>query len=142
MSDAHPNGDPALRDQSTGDLVKQLSEQASTLVRQEVDLAKAELTEKGKQAGIGAGMFGTAGLIGVIGFAALTAALILLLDNAVTDWVAALIVGAVYLAVAGVVALMGRDRVREAAPVAPEQTVETLKEDVAWAKSQARSGRT
>ena len=136
------NGDPGLRDQSTGDLVKQLSEQATTLVRKEVDLAKAELSQKGKQAGIGAGMFGTAGLFGVIGFAVITAALILLLDDAVTDWVAALIVGGVYLAIAGIAAVMGRDRVREATPVAPEQTVETLKEDVAWAKSQAKSGRT
>lgn len=141
MSQHYDNGDRDLRDQSTGELVKQLSEQASTLVRQEVDLAKAELTQKGKQAGIGAGMFGAAGLFGVVGFAVVTAALILLLDNAVADWVAALIVGAVYLAIAGISALMGRDRVREAAPAVPEQTVETLKEDVAWAKSQARSDR-
>lgn len=141
MTEHNANGDPGLRDQSTGDLVKQLSEQASTLVRQEVDLAKAELSQKGKQAGVGAGMFGAAGVVGLIGFAAVTAALILLLDHAVADWVAALIVGAVYLAGAGAAALMGRNRVREATPVAPEQTVETLKEDVAWAKSQARSGR-
>ena len=138
MNDAHPNGDPSLRDQSTGDLVKQLSEQASTLVKKEVDLAKAELSQKGKQAGIGAGMFGAAGLFGVIGFAVVTAALILLLDDAVTDWVAALIVGAVYLAIAGIAALRGRDRVREATPVVPEQTVETLKEDVEWAKNPTR----
>ena len=138
MNDPHPNGDPSLRDQSTGDLVKQLSEQASTLVKKEVDLAKAELSQKGKQAGIGAGMFGTAGLFGVVGFAVVTAALILLLDDAVTDWVAALIVGVVYLAIAGIAALMGRDRVREATPVVPEQTVETLKEDVEWAKNPTR----
>ncbi len=140
MADQHSNGDQALRDRSTGELVKQLSEQASTLVRQELDLAKAELAQKGKQAGIGAGMFGTAGLFAVVGFAALTAALILLLDNAVADWVAALIVAALYLTVAAAAALMGRDRVREAAPLEPEQTIETLKEDVQWAKSQARSG--
>ena len=134
------NGDSA-RDQSTGELFKQLSEQTSTLVRQEVDLAKAELTEKGKQAGVGAGMFGAAGLLGVLGVAVITTAVILLLDNAVADWVAAAIVGAVYLTAAGVVALMGRDRVREATPLAPEQTVETVKEDVQWAKHQARSAR-
>jgi uncharacterized membrane protein YqjE len=137
MTGQHPNGDTGT-DPTAGELVKQLSEQATTLVRKEVDLAKAELSEKGKQAGIGAGMFGGAGVVGLIGFAAVTAALILLLDDAVTDWVAALIVGALYLAVAGAMALMGRNRVREAAPVAPEQTVETLKEDVAWAKNQAR----
>jgi uncharacterized membrane protein YqjE len=140
MSQEYGNGSNDARDKSAGELVKQLSEQASTLVRQEVDLAKAELTQKGKQAGIGAGMFGTAGLFGVIGFAVITAALILLLDNAVADWVAALIVGVVYLTIAGISALLGRDRVREATPVAPEQTVETLKEDVAWVKSQAKSG--
>jgi uncharacterized membrane protein YqjE len=140
MADQHSNGDPGLRDRSTGELVRQLSEQASTLIRQELDLAKAELAQKGKQAGIGAGMFGTAGLFAVVGFAVVTAALILLLDNAVADWVAALIVGALYLTVAAVAALMGRDRVRQAAPLEPEQTIETLKEDVQWAKSQARSG--
>jgi len=131
-------GGEDLRDNSTGDLVKQLSEQVTTLVRQEVDLAKAELTEKGKQAGIGAGMFGAAGLLGVFGLAVITAAVILLLDNAVEDWIAALIVGAVYLAAAGIAALMGRDRVREATPLAPEQTVETLKEDAQWAKNPTR----
>jgi uncharacterized membrane protein YqjE len=140
MADQHSNGDPGLRDRSTGELVRQLSEQASTLIRQELDLAKAELAQKGKQAGIGAGMLGTAGLFAVVGFAVVTAALILLLDNAVADWVAALIVGALYLTVAAVAALMGRDRVRQAAPLEPEQTIETLKEDVQWAKSQARSG--
>jgi Putative Actinobacterial Holin-X, holin superfamily III len=140
MADQDSNGDPALKDRSTSELVSQLSEQASTLIRQELDLAKAELAQKGKQAGIGAGFFGTAGLFGLVGFAVVTAALILLLDNAIADWVAALIVGALYLAVAAAAALRGRDRVREAAPLEPEQTIETLKEDAQWAKSQARSG--
>ena len=138
MEQSPSNGERGLSDNSTGDLVKQLSEQATTLVRQEVDLAKAELTEKGKQAGIGAGMFGAAGLLGVIGLAVVTAAVILLLDNAVEDWVAALIVGVIYLAAAGIAALMGRDRVREATPLTPEQTVETLKEDAQWAKHPTR----
>jgi uncharacterized membrane protein YqjE len=137
---AQHNGE-SQRSQSTAELFKQLSEQTSALVRQEVNLAKAELTEKGKQAGVGAGMFGAAGLLGVLGTAVITTALILLLDDAVSDWVAATIVGVVYLAAAGVAALMGRDRVREAGPVAPEQTIETMKEDVQWAKDQARSAR-
>jgi uncharacterized membrane protein YqjE len=140
MADQRFNGDSALKDRPTGELISHLSEQASTLVRKELDLAKAELAQKGRQAGIGAGMFGTAGLFAVVGFAVVTAALILLLDNAVADWVAALIVGALYLTVAAAAALMGRDRVRQAAPLEPEQTIETLKEDVQWAKSQARSG--
>ena len=140
MENPERNGEQAqaVRDRTTGELVKQLSEQTSMLVRQEVDLAKAELTEKGKQAGIGAGMFGAAGIVGFLGLAAFTAALILLLAEGMDGWVAALIVAVVYFAIAGVSALMGRDKVKEATPVAPEQTVETLKEDVEWAKSQRR----
>ncbi len=128
------------RNNSTGELVKQLSNQLSTLIRRELDLAKAELTEKGKAAGVGAGMFGGAGVVGLLALGALTAAVILLLDKAMDAWVAALIVAAVYAAFAGVLALAGRDRVREATPPA-EQTIETVKEDVQWAKSQARSAR-
>jgi uncharacterized membrane protein YqjE len=130
-----------LRDQSTGDLFRQLSQQTSDLVRQEVDLAKAELSEKGKKAGIGAGMFGGAGLMGLGAFGALTTCLILALAIVLDAWLAALIVAVVYGAIAGVLALQGRDRVREAAPAAPEQTVETVKEDIEWAKSQAKSAR-
>jgi uncharacterized membrane protein YqjE len=125
---------------STGELVKQLSNQLSTLIRKELDLAKAELTEKGKTSGLGAGMFGGAGVVGLLALGALTAAVILLLDKAMDAWVAALIVALVYAAVAAVLALAGRDRVREATPPT-EQTIETVKEDVQWAKSQARSAR-
>lgn len=125
---------------STGELVKQLSNQLSTLIRRELDLAKAELTEKGKAAGVGAGMFGGAGVVALLALGTLTAAVILLLDKAMDAWVAALIVAAIYAAIAGALALMGRDRVREGMPPA-EQTMETVKEDVQWAKSQARSAR-
>lgn len=136
------NGQSAgLRDSSTGELVKQLSEQSSQLVRQELELAKAELTEKGKRAGIGAGMFGGAGVAGLLALGALTACLILLLGKAMDEWVAALIVTIVYAAIAGVLALRGRDKVREGMPPAPEQTVESVKEDVQWAKTRARSAR-
>jgi uncharacterized membrane protein YqjE len=133
----HNQSDPGA--QSAGELVKTLAEQTSALVRQEVELAKAELAEKGRKAGAGAGMFGTAGVLALFGLAAVTAAVILLLDNAVADWVAAVIVGAIYLGAAAVAAVLGREKVREAGPATPEQTVETLKEDVQWAKSQARS---
>ena len=126
-------------DRSTGDLLKQLSEQTSALVRQELELAKAEMAEKGKQAGLGAGMFGGAGLFGLLSLIALTACFIVALDHAVSDWLAALIVAAVYAAVAGVLALTGRNKVREAAPAVPEQTVDTLREDVEWAKTQKQS---
>jgi len=130
----------AHNNSSTGELVKQLSNQLSTLIRKELNLAKAELTEKGKAAGVGAGIFGGAGVVGLLALGALTAALILLLDKGMDAWVAALIVAAIYAAIAGVLALVGRDRVREATPPA-EQTIETVKEDVQWAKSQARSAR-
>jgi uncharacterized membrane protein YqjE len=130
-----------LRDSSTGHLIKQLSEQSSMLVHQELELAKAELSEKGKRAGIGAGMFGAAGVAGLLALGALTACLILLLDKGMDTWVAALIVTAVYAAAAGILALIGRDRMRESMPPAPEETVESVKEDVQWAKTRARSAR-
>src|SRR5215204_348409 len=110
--------------ESTGELLKQFSQDASTLIRKELELAKAELTEKGKQVGKGAGMFGGAGLFGLGAFGALTAFLILVLAEAMDAWVAALIVTAVYGAIAGVLALQGKQ-----------------KEDVQWAKRQAASAR-
>jgi len=142
MEANHPNGEAPARERPMGELVKELSQQTSELVRREVDLAKAELAEKGKKAGVGAGMFGAAGLIGVGAFFALTAALILLIAEAVDGWVAALIVAVIYGAIAAVVALQGKNRVQEATPPAPEQTLESVKEDVEWAKTQAKSGRT
>jgi uncharacterized membrane protein YqjE len=128
------------RNSSTGELVKQLSNQLSTLIRKELDLAKTELTEKGKVAGRGAGMFGGAGVAGLLALGSLTALVILLLDKAMDTWVAALLVTLVWGAVAAVLAMAGRDRVRAATPPA-EETVETVKEDVQWAKNQAKSAR-
>jgi uncharacterized membrane protein YqjE len=127
--------------ESTGELLKQFSEEASTLIRKEVELARAELAEKGRQVGKGAGMFGGAGLFGVTAFGALTAFLILVLAEAMDSWLAALIVAALYGAIAGVLALQGKQKVQEAAPPQPEQTIETLKEDVEWAKRQPESAR-
>src|SRR6187431_1439458 len=124
-----------------GDLVKEATEQAQTLVRQEIELAKAELSEKGKKAGIGAGMFGGAGLFGLFAFGALTAAFIGAVDLAVPFWAAALIVAAVYGAIAGVLALTGKNKVQEASPPVPEQAVDNVKEDVAWTKQRAQAGR-
>jgi MFS family permease len=124
-----------------GDIVKDATEQAQTLVRQEIELAKAELAEKGKKAGMGAGMFGGAGLFGLFAFGALTAAFIGAVDLAVPFWAAALIVAAVYGAIAGVLALTGKNKVQEATPPVPEQTVDNVKEDVAWTKQRAQAGR-
>jgi len=132
------NAPPDLREQPIGELLKQLSQQTATLVRQELELAKAEATEKGKKAGVGAGMFGAAGIVGFLALGALTACVILALDLAMPGWLAALIVTLVYAAIAGVLALTGRDRLKEATPPVP-QTVETVKEDVEWAKTQTRS---
>ena len=126
-------------DQPLPELMKTLANQTTSLVRQEIDLAKAEFSEKGKKAGQGAGMFGGAGVVGFLALAALTAAAILGLATVLPDWLAALIVGLVYAAVAGVLALQGRNKVQEAGPPVPEQTVETVKEDVEWAKTQKQS---
>jgi hypothetical protein len=134
--------DNELTDRSTGELLKQLSTETTTLVKQEIDLLKAELAAKARPAGIGAGMFGGAGLFGLGAFLALTAFFIALLDGAVPIWAAALIVAAVYAAIAGVLALTGRQKVREATPVAPEKTIDSVKEDVQWAKTRTRSGMT
>ena len=126
---------------SSGELVKDLSEQTSELVRQELALAKAEMSEKAKAAGLGIGIFGSAGLTAVLGLAALTAAAILGLATAVDAWLAAVIVGVIYLLAAGIQALVGRSQVQRATPPAPEQTVESVKEDVEWAKTRAKSAK-
>jgi uncharacterized membrane protein YqjE len=123
-----------LREQSIGDLLKRLSEETSTLVRQELTLARAELTEQGRRAGTGAGMLGGAGVAGLLTLGALTATVIGVLDTGMAFWLAALIVTVVWAAIAGVLALQGRNKIKEATPPAP-QTIETVKEDVRWAKT-------
>src|SRR5262245_37146761 len=134
-------GDPRLEDLPVAELLKRLSEQTSTLVRSELDLAKAELTVKGKRAGQGAGMFGGAGLVGLYALGALTATIILALATAMDAWLAALIVTVVYAAIAGVLALIGKGKVQQATPPVPEQTVDSVKEDVQWTKERAQAGR-
>ncbi|HXS43613.1 MAG TPA: phage holin family protein [Solirubrobacteraceae bacterium] len=136
----HSPRDDELRDHSLGDLFGKLSNELSTLIRQELALARAELTEKGREAGKGAGLLGGAGIVGLLAAGALTAAIVAALDLAMATWLAALIVAVVYGAVAAVLALRGKARVKEATPPVPEQTVDTVKEDVAWAKTRARSG--
>ena len=126
---------------SVAELVKQLGEQTSDLARQEVELAKAELTEKGRAIGIGAGAFGAAGLVALFAVGALTAALILALAEAVDGWLAALIVFVVYAAIAGGLALFGRREVEQGTPPTPERAIETTKEDVERVKQGAKEGR-
>jgi hypothetical protein len=133
--------DNELRDRPVGELLKQLSEETTTLVKQEIELAKAEMAEKGKQAGIGAGMFGGAGVSGLLALIFLSLAIVAALDTATWAWLSALIVGLVWAAAGAVLALQGRNKVQQAAPPAPEQAIESTKEDLQWAKSHARSAR-
>jgi hypothetical protein len=133
--------EPQLREESMGALFKQLSDDLSTLVRQELRLAQAEVTQKGKQAGLGAGLMGGGGLLALLASGALTACVIAVLSTAMATWLAALIVTAVYASGAGVLALVGKRRVAEATPPLPEQTAESVKEDVQWAKTQLPSAR-
>jgi Flp pilus assembly protein TadB len=139
MSSQVPGDTEDLRERSLGELLKQLSEQTTRLVHQELELAKAELTQKGKQAGMGAGMFGGAGALGL---AALTACFILALNAIMPAWLAALIVAVVYGIIAYVLVKQGQARIKRAAPPVPEKTIETVKEDVEWARTQMRSDRT
>ena len=135
-------GSEDLRDRSLGELLKQLSQETTRLVHQELELAKAELTQKGKQAGAGAGLFGGAGAIGLAALGALTACFILALNAIMPAWLAALLVAVVYGIVAFVLVKQGQARMKRATPPVPTQTIETVKEDVEWAKTQMRSDRT
>lgn len=150
-----------LRDESTTELVKQLAHETTTLVkqelelarveasrlgenvltlaRQELELAKAEMSEKGRKAGVGAGVMGAAGAIALLAGGALTAFLILALDGLMPSWLAALLVGVAYAVVAAVLFSVGKRRMQEAAPLVPEQTIDSVKEDVQWAKTQIGS---
>jgi uncharacterized membrane protein YqjE len=130
--------DHDARERGIGDLVKDLAGQTSTLVRQEIKLAQAEVTEKGKVAGKGAGMLAGAGVGALLGLGALTAMLIIILDSFLPLWLAALIVTLLWFAVAAVLAMSGKKALQAATPPAP-QTVETVKEDIQWAKNPTKS---
>jgi membrane protein len=127
-----------LSDRSIGHLVQRLSQQTATLVRQEMRLAQVELQEKGRRAGRGAGMFGGAGIVALYGAGALIAAAILLIGTAVEPWLAAVIVGVVLLALAGLLALLGKKQVQQATPPKPERAMESVQRDVEHVKESAR----
>ena len=131
---------PAAREKSMAELFGELSNDLSTLVRQELQLARAEMTQKGKQAGLGVGMFGGAGIVVLLASGTLSACLIAALSLVMHVWLAALIITCVYLAIAGVLALIAKQHVSQATPPVPEHTVETMKEDMQWAKTQLPSG--
>jgi len=150
-----------LRSESTTDLVRQLADETKTLVkqelelaraeagrvgegvlalaRQELQLAKAEMSEKGRKAVAGVGLMGVAGGLALLAGGALTAFVILALDGVMPNWLAALLVGAAYAVAAAVLFSVGKRRVEEAGPLVPEQTVNSVKEDVQWAKKQIGS---
>lgn len=117
-------------DASTSELVTKMSEQTSRLIRDELRLAKLEMTEKGKRVGVGSGLFGGSGLLAFFGLACLVTTAILALAGPLSGWLAALLVGMALFLVAGIAALMGRRQVRRAAPPVPEETVANVKQDV------------
>jgi VIT1/CCC1 family predicted Fe2+/Mn2+ transporter len=130
-----------LRERPIGEVAKELTSDLSLLVRQEIDLAKAEMTQKGRTAAPGLGMFGGAGIVALCAAGAITAFLVLVFALFLPDWAAALIVGAALAAIAYVLIKQGKKRVAEAGKPVPEQTIETVKEDVEWAKTRASSAR-
>ena len=126
-------------DRSFGEIAKDLSRDVSELVHKELELAKAEMTTKARGMGQGTGLLGGAGGAAMAALGAFTAFLVLLLAEAMDAWLAALIVAVGFGAVAYLLQLMGRRRIAEAGPPVPEKTVESVKEDVQWAKSHAKS---
>jgi membrane protein len=124
-------------DRSVSELVQRLSAQTGDLVRQELRLAQVEMQEKGKRAGIGAGLFGGAGLVALYGVGFLLAAAALLLATELEPWIAVAIVGAALLLLAGLLAIFGKKQVEQATPLAPQQAIDTTKQDIEHVKARA-----
>lgn len=133
-----PGQPPTAPERSTGELVKLMSQQVSTLVRDELKLAQLEMTRKGKQAGISAGMFGGSGLIALYGLGALIACAVLGVSRVLAPWLAALAVGVALLAVAGIAALIGKSRLQRATPPVPQEALHSVKADVDEIKERTR----
>jgi hypothetical protein len=140
MSTSTPGqpGHSVSDDPTLGALVHDLTQQVPALIRSEIRLAQAEMTEKGKRAGVGIGMFSAAGLLAFFGLACVITTAILALAHGLPDWLSALIVGVVLFAGAAVVALVGKKEVQQATPAAPEQAIEGVKEDIAVVKGEHR----
>jgi len=130
---------PSDHDPSAAELVKQVTEQTQRLIRQELALARLEVTDKAKHAGIAAGMLVGAGVVAFFAVGTLIAMLVLLLATALDAWLAALVVTAALLALAGIMAVMGKGQLKRAAPPAPEQTIESVKADVEEVRAHART---
>ncbi len=133
--DPHASGAPAER--SVAELIREVSDETSTLIRQELRLAQLELTQKGKLLGVGLGMFGAGGAVALFGVGALVAAAILALATAVTAWLAALIVAVVLLAAAGLLALTGKREVGQAGAPMPQQAIDSTRQDLQTVKESA-----
>jgi uncharacterized membrane protein YqjE len=138
MKSANSNDENLAAQQSTGDLIRRLSEQVSLLVREELKLAQLEMTRKGRQAGVGIGMLGGGGLIALYGVGCLVACVIIAISGAVAAWLAALIVGVALMAVAAAAALVGKGRVHKATPPVPQEAVDSIKTDVEEIKERAQ----
>lgn len=136
QNERHRRADDSSR--SMAELVHQLSEQTSTLIRQELRLATAELKEKGRHAGLGVGMFGGAGLVALYGVGALVAAAIIGLGTLVEPWLAAVIAGVALLTFAGIAAVLGKRQVEQATPPTPEQAVESVQRDIKTVKERVQ----
>jgi VIT1/CCC1 family predicted Fe2+/Mn2+ transporter len=133
--------DNRLRERPIGEVAKELTSDLSLLMRQEIELAKAEMTQKGRTAAPGLGMLGGAGVVALCAAGAITAFLVLVFSLFLPEWLAALIVGVGLAAVTYVLVRQGKERVADAGKPVPEQTIETVKEDVEWAKTRASSAR-
>jgi uncharacterized membrane protein YqjE len=140
MGDTRATAERSQSNASTSELISQLSEQSSRLIREELQLAQAEVAQKAKRLGMGAGMFGTAGLIAFFGLATLITTAILALALLVDAWLASLIVMVVLFVIAAVLALVGKKQVARGAPPAPERTMESVKQDVKTVKESAHHG--
>ena len=139
MTDAADGAQPSLsQEPSAAELVKQAAEQVSVLVRDELRLAQLEMTRKGKQAGVGAGLLGGGGLVALYGVGCLIACVVIAISGVLAAWLAALSVGAALLAAAGAAALLGKGRLQKATPPVPEEAVGNLKTDVEVIKERTR----
>jgi len=130
-----------LHERPIGEVASALTRDLSLLIRQELELAKAEMRQKGRIALPGLGMMGAAGVVGLLAAGALTAFVILLLSLFLDEWLAALLTALALAGVAAALALAGKERVEDVGSPLPEQTIETMKEDAEWMKEQARSAR-
>jgi hypothetical protein len=131
-------GHTAQDDPTLGALVHDLTQQVPQLIRSEIRLAQAEMTQKGKRVGLGIGMFSAAGLLAFLGLCCIVATAILGLAHALPDWLSALVVAVVLLAGAGTAALVGKKDIQQATPPAPERAIEGVREDIATVKGDHR----